>query len=106
MIHLPVIISHLLDVVLCHDLRDGEDAVAVLVAEGGVVRLGLVLAELHHASLLEGMSIVVLEMMLMQEGLRGRNGLRTAWVSDVASPPRCSTTPKVLFKTILSKSKL
>ena len=36
-IHMLAIISHLLNVVLCHDLRDGEDAVAVLVAEGGVV---------------------------------------------------------------------
>ena len=101
-----VITSHLLNVVLCHDLRDGEDAVAVLVAEGGVVRLGLVLAELDHASLLEGMRIVVLAVMLMQEGLSGRNGLRTAWVSNVASPPRGSTTPKVLNKTISWKSKL
>ena len=99
-----VITSHLLNVVLCHDLRDGEDAVAVLVAEGGVVRLGLVLAELDHASLLEGMRIVVLAVMLMQEGLSGRNGLRTAWVSNVASPPRGSTTPEVLNKAISSKS--
>ena len=106
-----VITSHLLNVVLCHDLRDGEDAVAVLVAEGGVVRLGLVLAELDHASLLEGMRIVVLVVMLMQELLRGWKGLHgddmgTSWVSNAASPPRRSTTPKVLKKTISSKSKL
>ena len=91
---------------LCHDLRDGEDAVAVLVAEGGVVRLGLVLAELHH-----GMRIVVLVVMLMQELLRGWKGLHgddmgTSWVSNAASPPRRSTAPKVLKKTISFKSKL
>ena len=68
-IHMLAIISHLLNVVLCHDLRDGEDAVAVLVAEGGVVRLGLVLAELDHTSLLVRMRIVVV--MLMQELSRG-----------------------------------
>ena len=105
------IISHLLNVVLCHDLRDGEDAVAVLVAEGGVVRLGLVLAELDHTSLLERMRIVVLVVMLMQEVLRGWSGLhgddlRTTLVSAAASPPRHSTAPEVLPKTISSKSKL
>ena len=85
--------------VLSDDLRDGKDAVAVLVTEGGVVRLGLVLVKL----LVRMRVAVVVVVMLMQELLRIWNGLHgddlgTTWVSPAASPPRRSATSKVLNK--------
>ena len=63
---------HLLLLMLGDDLSDGEDVVAVLIAERGVVRLRFVLAELDHApsTMMIRMRMLLVVLMMMEE-LRG-----------------------------------